>query len=331
MSSLAGGIQLDRPQILRFNQGMNPYAIYTASDKKYGDFLIEHWLASLRATTDLRQIDVRVLDFGLSLAQRSYLEHEGVGVRRCRRDGHVTVVRFRELAEDLSALPYETVMACDGGDIIFQDDISPLFRQNPHVFRAVTEDLKSGFEFFLSEDFFSRSSLKEMKSLISAKPQINAGLILGPKSEFLELCRAIDTLIKDKSRFGPDQLVVNYILHKKGFIDLGSAYNFVIATAKENFEIIGGVFFSKTTGKPIPVVHNAGNWKFLRPVENFGFGPSCNHLKPDVMTTLRFLHHSTAFLQSSQEQVKKLARKALARTRELQKNVRLRSPKKTKR
>jgi hypothetical protein len=309
---------------------MNPFVIYTASDKKYGDFLIEHWLASLRATTDLSQIDVRVLDFGLSLAQRTYLEHEGVGLCRCRKDGHVAVIRFRELARDLSQMSYEGVLACDGGDIIFQDDVSQLFKQNPLSFRAVTEDLKSGFDFFLSEDFFSRSRLKEIRSVISTKPQINAGFLLGPREDFLELCQTVEAFIHNKTRFGPDQLVVNYFLHKRGFVDLGSAYNFVIATAKENFEIIDGVFIAKSSGKPIPVVHNAGNWKFLRPIENFGFGPSFNHLKPDVMATLRLLHHSTAFLHSSQEQVKALARRALARTRELQKNMGIRPRKKIK-
>ncbi|HON14461.1 MAG TPA: hypothetical protein PK897_10070, partial [Treponema sp.] len=76
---------------------MKTNLIITASDKKYGDFLIEHWYASLRANTNLEHIDVAVLDYGLSVAQRFYLQSNGVIVRSCERDGHVTSIRYRDM------------------------------------------------------------------------------------------------------------------------------------------------------------------------------------------------------------------------------------------
>jgi hypothetical protein len=41
---------------------MKPFAVVTASDLKYGDFLIEHWLRSLRENVRLDAIEIVVLD-----------------------------------------------------------------------------------------------------------------------------------------------------------------------------------------------------------------------------------------------------------------------------
>ena len=84
---------------------MNPFAVVTASDRKYGDFLIEHWLRSLRENVRHDAIEIVVLDYGLSLAQRFYLEHHGVLLRPGRRDGHVTVLRYRETRDLLIERP----------------------------------------------------------------------------------------------------------------------------------------------------------------------------------------------------------------------------------
>jgi len=291
-----------------------PFAIYTASDKKYGDFLIDHWFKSLRERVDLSRIDVRILDFGLSTAQRYYLEHHGAAVRRCVKDGHVAVVRFRELAEDLRQSSYEQVLAVDGGDIIFQDDISSLFTLHPERFRAVPEDLNSGFDIFLREEYFARESIGAIRRATALRPQINAGFVLGPRTAFLRLCDEIGRLVLDPKAFGPDQLVVNKVLHESGYFPLPRHYNFVVATAQQEFLIEEGTFLSAGDRRPIAVVHNAGNWKFLRPIENFGYGPDCNRLKPDVLTTLRFIHQSNHLLKNTQGKIRRFARSAIGRT-----------------
>lgn len=288
-----------------------PFVIYAASDKKYGDFLIEHWFSSLRDHVDLSRTDVRILDYGLSTAQRYYLEHEGVGVVPCLKDGHVAVIRFRDLARDLSDHAYRQVLAVDGGDILFQSDIAGLFEWHPERFRAVAEDLNSGFDIFLREDYFSRETITRIRRATALRPQINAGFLLGPRNGFLDLCDTIGRLVLDPRAFGPDQLVVNMVLNEGGYVSLPRDYNFVVATAKEPFIIEDGVFRFADTNRPIPVVHNAGNWKFLRPIEDFGYGPTKNRLKADVLTTLRFLHQSNDLFQTTRGRIRTFARTAI--------------------
>jgi hypothetical protein len=121
---------------------MKGFAIVTASDREHGDFLIEHWLRSLQENVRLDGTEIVVLDYGLSLAQRFYLEHHGVLLRPGRRDGHVTVLRYRETRDLLIDRPYEQICLCDSGDIIFQDDIASLFERSPDTYRAVCEDYK---------------------------------------------------------------------------------------------------------------------------------------------------------------------------------------------
>jgi hypothetical protein len=288
-----------------------PFVIYTASDKKFGDFLVDHWFRSLRESVDLSRIDVRVLDFGLSPAQRFYLEHNGVGIRRCTCDGHVAVIRFRDLARDLADSSYEQVLAVDGGDIVFQDDIAPLFLKDQDRFRAVQEDLKSGFEIFLKEEYFSRETIGEIQRVTDNRPQINAGFLLGPRNLILDLCGEIERLVLDKRDFGPDQLVVNKVLYETDFVPLPRGCNFVLATAQEGFVVEKGVFYSTVTHGKIPVVHNAGNWKFLRPIDNFGYGPGKNRVKPDMLSTLQFFHHSNDMLLTARSWIRRFARTTL--------------------
>ncbi len=290
-----------------------PFVIYTASDKKYGDFLIDHWFTSLRENVELSQTDVRVLDYGLSTAQRYYLEHEGVGVRRCVKDGHVAVIRFRDLALDLENSSYQQILAVDGGDILFQEDISELFTANHDRFRAVNEDLISGFDMLLREEYFARETIAAIRKATALRPQINAGFLLGPRKGFLSLCDQINRLVLDKTAFGPDQLVVNKVLNERGYVALPRDFNFVLATSREKFFIENGVFYAEPSRRRIAVVHNAGNWKFLRPIEDFGYGADRNHVKRDVLRTLRLLHRSNDFLYQTNGRIRRFATTALKR------------------
>lgn len=275
--------------------------IVTASDKKYGDFLIEHWYASVKANVDLEHIDVAVLDYGLSVAQRFYLQSHGVIVRACERDGHVTSIRYRDMSYLLQEHPeYEQIMLCDSGDIIFQADMSPLFFENTDQFRAVCEDYKPLFSIFISNDFFDPDDKERLLSCFVKNPMINGGLVLGPRQKMLGLCDEMNKTIKDKSRFGPDQIVLNGYLYDKGFFRLDSIYNYVIATARDGIAIKNGVFYTGA-GRLIAVVHNAGNVGTFRPIEHFGFGPSHNVLKDDVYRTLKTFYESTEGLFKTQE------------------------------
>lgn len=55
-----------------------PYAIVTASDEHCGDFVCTYWFPSIADNVDLNKINVVVLDYGLSEAQRRLLDQRGV-------------------------------------------------------------------------------------------------------------------------------------------------------------------------------------------------------------------------------------------------------------
>jgi hypothetical protein len=281
---------------------MKPFAIVTASDRKYGDFLIEHWLRSLRENVCLDSIDVIVLDYGLSQAQRFYLARHGVFLRAGTRDGHVTVLRYRETRDLLRERAYQQVCLCDSGDLIFQDDIAPLFERHPESFRAVCEDYKPVFSFFIRDDCFRPVHRQQIAASYNEHRMINAGFLIAPRSGMVALCAACLEMIQDPGRFGLDQLVVNHVLHQQGFEELERRYNFVVVTSAERFRIEEGLFVDEA-GRRIAVVHNAGNYRFLRPIDRFGYGPGYNVLKQEIYATLRRFYASREGLATAQETV----------------------------
>jgi glycosyltransferase involved in cell wall biosynthesis len=263
-------------------------AIFTSSDAKYGDFLIENWLASLKANVDLSNTDVIVLDYGFSEEQKKRLVREKVLVLPCRRDGHVVSLRFRDMARFLKKHSYDQVMTTDGGDIIFQTDLKELFESHPNDFRAVCEDFNLPFEAVFIDGFFSAEYEKKIRETIANKKMINAGVIVAPRKKFLSLCEEINREMLDKSAFGPDQIAINYILHRDGFVAVDSTYNFVVTTCETPFFIRNGVFYLEN-GKTIAIVHNAGGSPWYRPIENFGFGPQKNRLKETTYKVARMV------------------------------------------
>lgn len=267
---------------------MKKNCIITASDAKYGDFLIDHWFRSLTENADLSGIDVVVLDYGLSTAQRFYLEQHEVRLVSCEKDGHVVVIRFRDMADFLSRNDYAQAALSDGGDIIFQDDIAPIFSLHPDSFRGVQEDLRSGFGIFLTDEFFSKQDKKLLSENLMAEEMVNAGFIVGPGDGMRRLGETVDRMVRTKTKFGPDQLVVNYLFQKEGFEPLPRRYNYVIATARADLKIREGRFYADD--ELVAVVHNTGNFSFLRPVENFGYGKERNQLKHDLLKALKALH-----------------------------------------
>ncbi len=284
------------------------FLLSVASDKKYGDFLIEHWFVSLKSNVNLKDIDILVLDYGLSLAQRFYLEQHNVIVEKFPRDGHVVVIRFRDLGKFLETHFYEQILTTDGGDIIFQDDISHLYHENTDEYRAVCENLSPAFEYFITEESFYKEDIKELKETLLFKKMINAGVILAPYEKMKYLCNIITTKTKDLNKFGPDQILLNYVLHKNGFIELESIYNFIPVTSLIDFTIKNGIFYDKNN-KKIPIVHNAGNLNFFRAIDNFGYGPEHNLLKEDILKALRTLYTSLQVVNKPKKQFHLLSKK----------------------
>jgi hypothetical protein len=261
------------------------HIIITASDKKYGDFLINHWLKSLKNCTNLKNIDILVLDYGLTSAQIKLLLDEKVIVKKCRRDGHVVTIRYRDTADFLSKHSYDQVLLIDSGDIIFQEDITPLFEKNKTQYRAFCEKfILMNYNTLLPNNFFKNGEAEKMKKILKGKRVVNGGVIIGPAKKMQSFSRKIYSLILNKDAFWADQTAANYVLYKEGFKILPDTYNFVLNTGGTDFTLKKGKFYLKN-GEKIAIVHNAGGGtSFFRSINKFGHGPGYNKSK-------RFAHH----------------------------------------
>lgn len=264
--------------------------IITFSNAKHGDFLTDHWLHSLMVNVDLSDIDVVVLDYGLNKKQLEKLKRAKVKIVKCECDGHITAVRFRDMADFLRKNNYDQVLSCDGGDVIFQTDISDIFEKDKDALRAACEGYRMPFE---------KLSLSLQKSITPAiaaevkkyngrmRKMINAGVIIGPRKKFIELCDFCYNNIAGK-KFGPDMVLVNYFLYKHNFVELDCRYNFILYTSRVPFVIKDGKFYDDS-GKLIPIVHNAGWLSPIRAIASFGYGPKHNRIRLGRFYLLRTL------------------------------------------
>jgi len=270
------------------------YAIVTSSDAKYGDFLINHWLKSLLLNIDRKAMDIIVLDYGLTDDQKKKITPY-CKIIRCKKDGHVVNIRFRDMLQFFKGNKYAQIMSIDGGDIIFQSDIMPVFKEHPSEFRIVSEGLDlSTHETALLSKPFTEKMTSDILKMTHQKKGLNAGVIIAPYSKFITLCKFLVKHIKRPAIFGPDQVLVNYFLYKHGFKEIDKKYNFIIATATNKFKIKKGVFLDENN-KPIAIIHNAGGADHKRPVRNFGHGPRHNKIKWATYCCLR-VYYGLSFI-----------------------------------
>jgi len=266
-------------------------AIFTCSDSKFGDFTINHWLKSLKDNVDLSNIDVIILDYGFTKDQISKLKEIGVIVVKCLRDGHVTSIRFRDIAKFLEKKQYDQVLLSDGGDIIFQDDLTNLFNDNKKEFRAVCEDYCAvDLRDLFIKGYFKKEDVEEIKRSLKGKRVINAGILVGPYDKFLKLCKDCYDLLARKDSFGPDQVAITYLLYKISFKELDEKYNYVILCAKNKFFIKDSTFYLEN-GEKIPIVHNAGRFSAFRGIRNFGYGKDCNLTKKHYLNGVKLTYN----------------------------------------
>ncbi|MBD3203759.1 hypothetical protein GF327_05660 [Candidatus Woesearchaeota archaeon] len=246
-------------------------AIITSTDSKFGDFLIKNWLRSLKENVSLKNTEVVILDYGLKKHQKKKLQTEKVVVKKCKRDANVNNIRYRDMADFLKKNKYDQVLSIDGGDIIFQKDISSVFLKNKTDIRIVCEGIKVVFWkfYFFHKSCFSKNHGKKIKEIINSKKIINSGVIFGPHKKMEKLFYECFHMINDKTMWGRDQLAINYLLYRDGFKEISKIYNFLPWSFKDEFFIKDRVFY--LNDKIIPIFHNAGRFDFLRPVENFGY------------------------------------------------------------
>jgi len=265
------------------------HVILTHVNAKFGDFLINHWLASLQDKVDLINIDVVVLDYGLTEGQRKELRAKNVVCYPAEMDQFILNVRYRDMADFLRENEYDQVLSIDGGDIIFQSDISHLLGQNKDSFRAVCQEFEVPLEELVScKHDFTPENYKMIRRSLTGKPTINGGVLLGPSAKFIELWSHFQHWCVHFNCFGTDQLMVNYVLYRDGFNELDNRYNCAIVTKRSRVHIRKGVFYSEA-GDVIPVVHNAGKMDLTRCVRNFGYGKGFNQKKRVFPPLIRFL------------------------------------------
>jgi hypothetical protein len=267
---------------------MKRYAIVTCCDINYSQFLVQHWYRSLKENVNLKATDICILDYGLDDSAR--LNMPDAKFYLSNKDGHIVNLRYRDLIKVLDE-GYEQVLLCDGGDIIFQSDISQLFELNPESIRGVVEYDVPYDSLFLYK--FNKEYQADIEETVKGRGLINGGFVLAENNLFKEVCKEYLEIVRDLKSFGPDQLGVTYLSYKKGFVEIDRGFNFVInAFVEDKFTIRKGVFYF-SSGNIIPVVHNAGRYKAFRPIKNFGFGKDRNqvglahHLMPIVLKIAR--------------------------------------------
>ncbi|KKQ24665.1 MAG: hypothetical protein US40_C0014G0025 [Candidatus Roizmanbacteria bacterium GW2011_GWC2_37_13] len=258
---------------------MKKNVIVTCANGKIGDFVVDHWLKSLKDNVNLKNIDIVVIDYGLTNSQKNKLKKEKVIIFEGIKKYHIVNKRFFDLGRYLSENSYDQVLFIDGGDTIFQEDISHLFNQDKKIFRVVPLGMEVlFFQWFLLNNF-EEGIKNKIWQVVKNKPVINAGVIFGPSDKFIILTDLMKKLIKNKNSFGPDQIILNYYLYKnKNFKLINNKYNFMMATEEKGFLVKKGIFY-KPTGEKIAIVHNAGQMDITRPIKNFGYGRDFNQIK----------------------------------------------------
>jgi len=273
------------------------YLVSTACNERFEGFLINDWLKSLKDNVDLSETDVLVLDFGLSEKVKSILSNSDVLVRKCTTPGKIVNTRFVELLAFLKENPdYDQIMMCDSGDVIFQKDISELFKLSPDNFKAVCEDYRVPMDFFLTKSEISEELKREIRKILNERRMINAGVLISPVDKFIKMSEFLVSNLKDLNVWGMDQLLINYYLYKNGFLELHKTYNFIPTTHLAGFIVKNGEFYFRT-GEKIAIVHNAGNKKFIRPVRNFGYGRDKNKPKYFLIYLMRLLYRIASFFE----------------------------------
>lgn len=263
--------------------------IVTACNDKYEDFLYNDWYMSLKDNVNLENIDILVIDFGLSDSIVENLKKENILIKKASIEGNIVNVRFFELYDFLKNNNYNNVLSCDSGDIIFQKDISNLLNSKIESFMAVCEDINSPMDIVLNNDNISDDLKKDIKDILENKKMINAGVIFGNRESFISLLEFIINNIKDLNVWGLDQLLINYYLYKYGFKELDDEYNFIPTTHISSFDIKDGKIY-KSNGELVFIVHNAGGKSFFRPLKNFGYKNNKIRLNKTLVKSLRFVY-----------------------------------------
>lgn len=258
--------------------------IYTHCNSGAGDILINHWLRSVKLHIDLTDIEIVVIDFGLTPEQRETLREEGVELWPAQADGRTPNIQYREIARYLATRDdVDQVVYSDCGDLIFQADIAPILKDDRSMMKAVVEPefnvalhgITLGFGDVRPE------YLDEIRKTIGDRPTANCGFVVGPSAKIAAIWDTYQTLCHGVDLHGTDQLIINYILRRDGFVELDRIWNYVTFINGQRFYYDRDGFLCNHQGR-IPVVHNAGRYNSVRTIKGFGY--RCGRIRPRLYT-----------------------------------------------
>jgi len=271
------------------------YLIATACDQKFEDFLMNHWYRSLRENVNLSETDVLIIDWGLNESVKKGLKNTLILKTKHKNEGLINNLRLMDLHDFLRDNPqYEQVVLCDGGDIIFQSDISHLFTLKPSMVRGVTEEISPNMEILITDRKVKKAD--EIVNFLKDKKLINVGFVVYPSNIFIRIAEKVFDLVLDKNAWGVDTILPNYLIYNFGFYEIDSKYNFIPTTSKRKFYIKNSIFYLES-GEIIPIVHNAGNKKIFRSIRNFGYGSGHNKTKKIIVVILRAFYETLGFFR----------------------------------
>ena len=181
------------------------------------------------------------------------MQRRGVACYACVKDGHPGTVRVRDVATIAAKLGYDQVLAVDSGDLIFQADVSPLFEQDKHEFRAVCEELSVPIHHvFMDRSDFPPAVRRRILSFLYDKPVINGGFLLGPVAKFQGVLGKVRGAWRRPS----------VLLHRSNGVELHAPsgrvkplekrYNFVAISMLSRISIRRGAIYDEQ-GRIIPV------------------------------------------------------------------------------
>jgi hypothetical protein len=226
-------------------------------------------------------VDIAVLDYGLSAGQRRSLDSAGVFRVECEKNGHPANLRFRDLDSFLGTHAYGNVLITDGGDVIFQQDVTPLLRQNMKHIHACREPSPSFAVKYWAGGSHAQDRMKKVRARFLAEPMINCGVLVGPSSAFRDLCGHLsEDLARHMDFFGAEQPLISEYLLEKGYTPLDCRYNFMPMHFPFGVRVSKGRVFDPAG--LVPIVHNCGGLKIARPLGRFGFARWHNFKKPIV-------------------------------------------------
>jgi hypothetical protein len=123
--------------------------------------------------------------------------------------------------------------------------------------------------------------LAEIRATIGEQPTANCGIVVGPRDKMMAIWDTYQAFCHGVDLHGTDQLIINYILRRDGFIELDRAWNYVTFINSDRFYYDADGFLCNHAGR-IPVVHNAGRHDLVRTITGFGY--RCGKIKPRAYT-----------------------------------------------